>query len=145
MQDENNVVYKTLNNTLSLNNCFIRENTSVIEPSITIETTTNISDYNYCYIPDFRRYYYIKNISSVRKNLWQVDLKCDVLMSYKNSFNKFDIIGGRTQESINRYLNDSENKVLAKQEVFCTKFPNTPFSKDMNFILTTVGVSNDDI
>lgn len=123
VQDENNVVYKTLNNSLSLTNCFIRENTSVIAPSITIETSMNISDYNYCYISEFKRYYYIKNISSVRKNLWQVDLKCDVLMSYKSSFNKFDIIGGRTQESINRYLNDNENKVLAKQRVFCKKFP----------------------
>ena len=38
---------------------------------------------NYCYIPEFNRYYYIEDIVSINNNLWQLILKVDVLMSWK--------------------------------------------------------------
>lgn len=38
---------------------------------------------NYVYIPDFNRYYYITDITSVKRNLWQISMRVDVLMSFK--------------------------------------------------------------
>lgn len=41
-------------------------------------------DCNYAYIPKFNRYYFITDVVSVRANLWEVSMRCDVLMSYKD-------------------------------------------------------------
>lgn len=38
---------------------------------------------NYCYISDFNRYYYIKDIVSINNNLWEIYMNVDVLMSFK--------------------------------------------------------------
>lgn len=142
--DENNVVYKTLSNQQIFSDCVLKENTSVITPTIFIQSDLNLSTYNYCYIPEFNRYYYIINISSVRNGLWQINLKVDVLMTYKNNFNNFDMIIKRIEkDGVNKYINDNENVVLSKQRVFCKKFPETPFSKNMSIILTTVGVGEE--
>ena len=141
---ENNVVYKTLTDSISLPDCYLKENTSVISPVIFIQTTLDLTSYNYAYISLFGdRYYYITDITSVRNGLWQLNLKVDVLMTYKSYFNKFDIIGGRTSTSNNRYIKDSQNILLSKERVFCMKFPNEKFTKNMCFILTTVGVGDE--
>ena len=62
--DENNVVYKTLTNELAFQNCVLKEKSSVITPNIFVNTNTDICVYNYCYIPEFKRYYYITDIVS---------------------------------------------------------------------------------
>ena len=137
--DENNVVYKTLTNSQNFPECVLKENTSVITPIIFIQTDTNLSTYNYCYIPEFNRYYYITNISSVRNGLWQLNLKVDVLMSYKDKFNSFEIIIERNSTDFSRYLNDSEIQKLSFTNTILKKFPETPFTKNMCYILTTMG------
>ena len=65
--------------------CYLKEPTSVIEPVIVIETTSNtFPDYNYAYIATFGRYYYITDIIS-DGNLWQISMKTDVLATYKSN------------------------------------------------------------
>lgn len=54
--------------------------------------TDNPTAYNYCYIPDFDRYYFISNITSVRTNLWRIDCSVDVLMSYQAEILNLDVI-----------------------------------------------------
>lgn len=43
---------------------------------------TNLTSYNYAYIADFHRYYFIEGIT-YDKGLWRLALKCDVLATYK--------------------------------------------------------------
>ena len=63
----------------------------VVYNGIKITWDTFINDYvlsaNYVYIPDFNRYYFINDITSVRQNLWRLSLHVDVLMSYKKEIN----------------------------------------------------------
>lgn len=60
----------------------LRDSCSIMYPVITIESS-NVLRYNYAYIPEFQRYYFIKNITSFRKNLWTVEFEVDPLMSFK--------------------------------------------------------------
>lgn len=39
---------------------------------------------NYVYIEDFNRYYYIDDIISISRDLWEISMSVDVLMSYKD-------------------------------------------------------------
>ena len=59
-----------------------KEATSVINPTLIIQRDT--VNFNYVYITSLNRYYYVEEVISVRKNLWQIVLKEDVLMSWKS-------------------------------------------------------------
>lgn len=66
----------------------LRESTDILHPSILVDTTNvdfDIFTCNYVSIETFNRHYFIKNIKSVRNNLWQLDLEVDVLYSYKDA------------------------------------------------------------
>ena len=61
----------------------LRDSTSIIDPSITIEYD-KVPDFNYIYIESFNRYYFVTGITSINYNLWSIELECDVLMTYKD-------------------------------------------------------------
>ena len=136
---EKNVVYKTLTNEVSFADVTFKNPTEILNPVITLSTNIDVEAYNYCYIPEFNRYYYISNIVSVVNGLWTINLSVDVLMSFKQYFAKFDVILKRSQTEYNKYINDGEIVTTADNIISTIKFPQTPLNKQMYFILTTVG------
>ena len=70
----------------------LRGQSSIMSPSLQIQDIAVIG-YNYCYIPDFGRYYYINGINALRANLFELSLGVDVLMTYAPAIrNNSDII-----------------------------------------------------
>ena len=72
-------------------NVRLKENCSIISPSLLFEANSNVVKYNYAYIPDFNRYYFINSWTTEGTNLWRADLSVDVLATYRNE------IGNSTQ------------------------------------------------
>ena len=136
---EKNVVYKTLTNEVSFPDVTFKNPTEILNPTITLATNVDVKAYNYCYIPELNRYYYISNIVSVVNGLWTLNLSVDVLMSFKQYFSNFDVILKRSQTEYNKYINDGEIITEADNIISTYKFPQTPLNKQMYFILTTVG------
>lgn len=135
---ENNRVVKTLTDEKQLSG-ELRNQTSVLNPSIRIESADNISTYNYAYIPEFGRYYYIADIVSVRTNCWTVSLRCDVLMSYKDEIRSMNVILNNTQETgISNYLSSPNWVNLVKTKTDIKTFPKG-LSNEGEFILITAG------
>lgn len=101
---------------------------------------------NYCYMSDFGRYYYIDDITQIRKGLWQYTLRCDVLMSFAEQIksNKAIIERTESQKYYNKNFDDSEwnrmvearctNQILNFPEKFVKNFSNG------KYVLVTVGV-----
>lgn len=88
---------------------YLKNETSVIEPVILIEKTNPaFYDYNYLYIPDFKRYYFITNIKQVRHNLWEISARVDSLYSFMTEIlaNKCIIEKAQNSPDANLYLND---------------------------------------
>ena len=130
----NNDLNKTISDKVELVGA-LRDASSIIAPSILIQS--NPIGYNYAYIPEFGRYYYIKNITAFRKGAYIVDLKCDVLMSFKEEIlNMSGIVSRLTSGS--PY---AERDVLCsvKEEHRRIDFPETPFTKDGSYILIAKG------
>ena len=75
--DPNYKVDKSVTVQLSLS-CTLKDETSVENPTILVATSANISGYNYMYIQEFGRYYFITDIVSVRDGLWAVSGHVDV-------------------------------------------------------------------
>lgn len=66
--------------------CMVKTPSSMIEPVLEIKKSGNLDvfEYNYCYIPDWKRYYFITN-ATYNMGLWLVNCTVDVLASYKAS------------------------------------------------------------
>lgn len=62
---------------------FLKENTSVIRPVFLIEYNISILEYNYLYCEEFSRYYFIRNIATGLNNWWELDCEVDTLASHK--------------------------------------------------------------
>lgn len=63
---------------------------NIIDPEIKIATQSDPTGYNYCYLPTFSRYYWVKNWTYV-DGLWNASLTVDTLASYR------DQIGNSTE------------------------------------------------
>ena len=135
---ENNRVVKALTDEKQLSG-ELRNQTSVLNPNIRIESADNISTYNYAYISEFGRYYYITDIVSVRTNCWVVSLRCDVLMSYKDEIQSMNVILNNTQETgLSNYLASPNWVSLVKTKTDIKVFP-LGLSEQGEFILITAG------
>ena len=135
---ENNRVVKVLTDEKQLSG-ELRNQTSVLNPNIRIESADNISTYNYAYISEFGRYYYITDIVSVRTNCWVVSLRCDVLMSYKDEIQSMNVILNNTQETgLSNYLASPNWVNLVKTQTDIKVFP-SGLSEQGEFILITAG------
>lgn len=85
----------------------LRDACSIITPSIVIEMSS-FPSFNYVAIPTFNRYYFVQNITSITKNLWRIDLRADVLMTYKTGINLLHAITARQEFDFNNLLTDNE-------------------------------------
>lgn len=134
---ENNRVVKALTSGKEMSG-ELRNQTSVLNPSIRIESADNISTYNYAYIPEFGRYYYISDITSVRTNCWIISLRCDVLMSYSAQIKALRPIIEREEIGQSSGLIDSDMPININKKVQKYYFPKG-FTKDIQYVLTTSG------
>ena len=135
--DENSRVVKTLTDNISMTGNIVEE-TNVISPSILISNIENIASYNYCFITEFGRYYYIKEIISVRNGIWRLNLRVDVLMTYSDGIKNLNAIVMRQQNQVNLLLDDGYIPIQANQENSMISFPNS-FTKNLNYILAVSG------
>ena len=62
--------------------CLLKADTDILRPTIIINEPTLNREYNYAYIPDFGRYYFITNMVWVQ-GLWHMTMVIDALASWK--------------------------------------------------------------
>lgn len=91
----------------------LREECSMLTPSITYQSS-DVPTFNYVYIPVFNRYYFVTSLTSVSKNIWRMELKCDVLMSYKDKILALHGVIGRQENDFNDFLID--DKVITQKD-----------------------------
>lgn len=135
---ENNRVSKVLSGKFELTGT-LRGETNVINPEILIEHT-NPTGYNYAYIPEFNRYYFINEFTSVRNGLWRVRLTVDVLETYKKQIKQMPAIIDKQQNkgNSNLYLNDGSYVIDSRSYNTILNFSGG-FNNGGEFILITAG------
>lgn len=112
----------------------LREDCSIIDPIIKMET--NPIGSNYAYISEFGRYYYINNIVCTGK-LFEVHMHVDVLKTYAAGIRANNAVVSRQEKQYNLYLQDGVFKEQANPHYEIKKFP-SGFSS-FNFILAVSG------
>lgn len=117
----------------------LRGQSSVMSPSLQIQDISVIG-YNYCYIPDFGRYYYINEINALRTNLFELSLGIDVLMTYASEIRGNHAIVDKVENfgvAFN-YINDGSWINTNRTEQSVINFANG-FNDNGEFILITAG------
>ena len=82
----------------------LRDQASVLNPIILVKDVD--TEFNYCYIPEFKRYYFLEGITRVLNGARILQLKCDVLMSFKDEILETKIMLAR---------NTSEGSLITSQ------------------------------
>ena len=132
---------KTLTNSLLLTGTLRSdEKTSIKNPVIMIEGTASYIEYNYAYITEFDRYYYIVDIKSVRNGLWEFTFSCDVLMSFKTDIlNSYAIVDNSETAKVTNYLASDIWSTLVKDKTDIINFDGSSLLDSGEYILITAG------
>lgn len=117
----------------------LRDSVSIMNPVIRFEKA-DILRYNYAYIPEFQRYYAITNIVAYREGIFDVSMDVDVLMSFRNDINNFNVVVDKQSMPVNgdEYIDDGS--LVSENVMFKTiyDFPNG-FNDTGEYILITAG------
>lgn len=129
-----NEINKVLQNSFTITGNF-KTDTDIIKPIIKVLNTTdfNIFYYNYCYISELKRYYFIEDITILADKLFFISLSLDVLYTYKNAI--LSSVG-----NISRY---SQNVQSSKKDTIEDYIENeiiltNPFSETGTMVMTAL-------
>lgn len=138
-QSDERQIYKNLINGRTYNGV-LREGCSIVNPVIMFENE-DVMRFNFCYIPEFQRYYFVREIETFRNNLWIVHMECDVLMSFKNDIANCQVVVDKQTmfENGDEYIDDGS--LVADNYMFNTvyNFTGNGFNENPTFILITAG------
>lgn len=136
---ENNVIGRSLAQIKSVE-ANLKNDVSVINPTLVLNYTTNILDSNYCFIPKFNRYYFIDEIVPITGDRCIVKCRVDVLESFKEDIKSLTVILDKSQSiyKSNKYLDDGSFIVENKDFNTIYNFPNG-FNEEGTFILICAG------
>ena len=78
---------------------------NIIDPEIKIATQSDPTGYNYCYLPTFSRYYWVKNWTYA-DGLWNASLTVDTLASYRDQIGQSTEYVVRSSAKYNGTISD---------------------------------------
>lgn len=118
-----------------------RQHSSIVDPIITIEKTNPAGFYyNYMYIPDFKRWYYINDYIAIRNNLWELHAHVDVLYTWRAEIRQMRAVVDKSEEygNANLYMDDGSFILDARKYNQVLPFP-TGLNQNGEFILICAG------
>lgn len=121
-------------------NCILKDNCSMMAPVLKIDIglTQTPDAWNYCYIPEFDRYYYI-NDWFFSERLWNAELKEDVLASWKDSIGASNLYVLRSEQSYDGYVYDTMYPTTAEVEIDYNSI-DSPWTTDITEGTYIVGI-----
>lgn len=120
----------------------LRDVSNVVNPVILVERDVEQLSglYNYAYIPEFNRYYFIKEMQSYRNNFVLLSLSVDVLYSFKNQIlDNVAIVDKAQQTDFSNIYYDDGSFVTESRDFYTIKTFTNGFNDEGEFILITAG------
>ena len=137
VNDGENVINKTmtLKTTMEIN---LKRDVDIINPRLILipNLPTGFTGINYAEIPELNRFYFVDSITNISATLWQLDLSCDVLETYKA-----DILASKARLYRNLKAGDYFDTALESSHITTVaKYTSDKgISDSETIIMTTVG------
>lgn len=141
--DTPNVANKTITDAVSKTNVHPVHPCNILQPTLEIDANTSLYSYNYAYIQDFSRYYFMSPPTLTTGGKMIVQLSVDVLKTYISDMANCDCIVLRNERvptlvPDNQLPIDVNNFFIQGIDFADTPFTNTPQSdSDKPYILIT--------
>lgn len=133
-----NSVNKTLVNGVDIAG-HIRGECNILTPTLKIRYN-QLFDFNYCYIPEFKRYYFVKSVTAEfgDNTVYNINMETDVLQTYKDEI--LQSIGNVTESSTANKYSSNRNSVTDVRPNFTkVDFPNKGlFNDEGSIIMITI-------
>ena len=100
---------RELNKTLTQRQSFtvsLKNDTDIMRPVVELAGMTLPPNANYAYIQTLGRYYYIESNTIMPGKITSIQLRCDVLMSFKDKIKNSYVIASRSTSRANKSLVD---------------------------------------
>ena len=98
---------KTLSGGRGYSITFKDDNIDIINPTIIISSDIGtLNSYNYVYLPNLNRYYFIDGFTSLFGKRTELSLSVDVLMSWQSDILKMSVIADRSTNKGNKQMTD---------------------------------------
>ena len=115
----------------------LREESSLVNPVITIEKESP-AGFNYAYIQEFGRYYFVTEVEVVRNNLIRVHLKSDPLMSFASQIKANSAIVRKSASKYNVLINDNSLRSY-QNSLYTYKQFTSGFGTNFEYVLLVAG------
>lgn len=137
-----NSIDKKIDSESLFEGCKLLESTNIINPTVILggfSDIENVSHFNYCFIPKFKRYYFISDIKNLTGGRVQIDMHVDVLKSYKNSILASEQLVTAENDKGKMYLSNYEWITDERTYTRCFNFEGTHFNTENDsFVLVCV-------
>lgn len=129
---------KTITGTILSQYGDMKNNLDVVNPTILVNPNSNISDFNFAYIPEFNRYYFI-TVEYTAYYGYEAKIHCRSAVLYNNysEIIKNKIVATETTNYYNKQLTSNQYPILAQKQLDTLSFEQLPYQDC--FILTTLG------
>ena len=104
----------------------LKKPTSTTNVIIEVEKSNPVAyNYNYMYISEFKRYYFIDDVVNIANNRWEIHASVDVLFSFKNDILSTSAIIDKTEteNTSNLYLDDGSFVMDSRKYNEVKEFP----------------------
>lgn len=134
-------VDKTLHDVSTYSNAVIVGDMSIQNPTISLQldSFTDVINFNYIYIPELRRYYYVVDSTIREDGFVQLKCKVDVLKSFKADILASTQYVERQQNKCTYQLPDNLYNIKSNRNLTIKNFGNEIIKPNNLFILTTYG------
>lgn len=132
---------KTLKAVSTYSNAVIVGDMNVQSPTISLQldSFTDVINFNYIYIPELRRYYYVESSTIREDGFVQIQCRVDVLKSFSADILSSTQVVERQQNKCTYQLPDNLYNIKSNRNLTIKNFGDDIIVPNYDFILTTYG------
>ena len=131
--DIKNKINKTLSGGLTVNDVVIQNDFDITAFELLIKNSDFNSEYNYCYIQDLGRYYFIESIEKMNGTIYKIRLSVDVLKSFSTQIENIQAIITKSENPDDNFVDCEKSENYTSEVINLTD----SFNHSGNLILVT--------
>ena len=128
-----NKINKTLENGLTVNDVIMQNDFDITNFDLLIKNSNFNSEYNYCFIQDLERYYYIDSVEKMNGTIYKIRLSVDVLKSFSSQIENINAIITKSENPDNNFVDCEKSENYTSEVINLTD----NFKHSGNLILVT--------
>ena len=131
--DIKNKINKPLSGGLTVNDVIMHNDFDITAFELLIKNSNFNSEYNYCYIQDLGRYYYIDSVEKMNGTIYKIRVSVDVLKSFSTQIENINAIITKSENPDNNFVDCEKSENYTNEVINLTD----NFNHNGNLILVT--------